>query len=139
MRLPPCITALLEKLDDERARRLVLGYIREYQPRYNDVAELIGTDRANELFTEAKESRATFSCVQVTERFPEACDIVNCPLVSNDPVSLLLNFADKIVYNRATKELKVYFAGKDEPLIIPIRAIATDRRSVLGDIATFSL
>ncbi|WP_456422684.1 hypothetical protein, partial [Thermococcus sp.] len=36
-------------------------------------------------------------------------------------------------------ELKIYFAGKDEPLIIPVRAVATDRRSVLGEIATFSL
>jgi len=139
VRLPPCIEALLSITEDEKARKLIVGFIREYQPRYNDVAEIVGTDVANELFEEAKDTTATFSCIQVTERFPGACDITNCPLVSTDPVSLLLNFADKIIYNRATKELKIYFAGKDEPLIIPVKAIATDRRSVLGDISAFTL
>jgi len=140
MSLPPCIRALLEKgtLTGEE-KELVLAYIHEYQPKYNDVAELAGDDLASELFREAKGATRPFSCLSVNQVAPEVCDIMNCPLVATDPVSLMLSFADKILYNRATRELKIYFYGKDEPLIIPVKSIASDRRSVLGEIASFTL
>ncbi len=139
MRLPPCIKTLLERGVEGKAREVVLAFLKEYQPRYSDVAELVGDELAGELFREAMNFRGSFSCFNVAQVAPEACDMGNCPLVAGDPVSLMLSFADKILYNRATRELKIYFYGKDEPLIIPVKAIASDRRSVLGEIASFTL
>jgi len=139
MKLPPCIKTLLERGAEGRAREVVLAYLKEYQPKYSDVAELVGDGLAGELFREAMDFSSSFSCFNVAQVAPGVCNIIECPLVADDPVSLLLGFADKILYNRATRELKIYFYGKDEPLIIPVKSIASDRRTVLGEIAAFTL
>jgi len=140
VRLPPCVKRFIEEGPEGSGWQFALRFVKAYDPGLRELADEIGDEElAHEIITEARKVDGAFSCFAVATTRPDACDMSSCPLFHEDPVNFLLSYTTHIVYNHITKELKMYFYNRSEPLIIPIRSIAADRRSVLGDIAAFSL
>ena len=140
LRLPPCVKKFVKEGPESASWKFALQFVKTYDPGLQELAKEIGDEElAHDMISQARKVKDTFSCFAVMTARPDACDMSNCPLFHNDPVSFMLSYVDKAVYNHATSELKLYFHGNPEPLVVKVTAIAADRRTVLGEIARYTL